>query len=91
MEENYLHPEMNHLFSGRQIELDIYIKSLKLAVEYQGEQHYKPLSHLSRTFEQQQTRDEEKKKACEKVISSSFCWQVMYMSDFVSTARYNSG
>jgi len=70
MKEEYKHPDLKHL-SGRLMELDIYIESLKLAFEYQGEQHYKPIAHHTKDFEQQQTRDLEKKRACKQVNDSS--------------------
>ena len=56
--------------SGQQMELDIYIESLKLAIEYQGEQHFRPVPHLTKNLQQQQTRDDEKKKACAMVLMS---------------------
>lgn len=37
---NYLHPLMRFKDTGKPIELDLYIPSLSLAFEYQGEQHY---------------------------------------------------
>lgn len=36
---NYLHPDME-FNSQRNVELDIYIPSLRIAFEYQGEQHF---------------------------------------------------
>lgn len=66
MVEDYQHPELLHS-SGHKMELDIHIKPLKLAVEYQGKQHYKPIAHLTPNFGQQQTKDEEKKRACQQV------------------------
>jgi hypothetical protein len=38
-----------------------------LAVEYQGEQHYKPVHWTGIDFEAQQRRDAEKRKACKEV------------------------
>lgn len=64
--EDYKHPELIHS-SGRKMELDIYIKSLKLAVEYQGEQHYRPIDLWAPNFPQQQIIDEEKKRVCKEV------------------------
>jgi len=68
--EDYQHPEIIHS-SGHKMELDIYTEPLKLAIEYQGQQHYKPIPHLPRKFEEQQTRDEEKKRACKQVLNRS--------------------
>lgn len=52
---------------GRQ-ELDIYVPSLKLAVEYQGEQHFSPIEAWGGEdgFEKTQQRDEEKMRKCER-------------------------
>lgn len=52
---------------GRQ-ELDIYVPSLKLAVEYQGEQHFEPIEAWGGEdgFEKTQLRDEEKMRKCER-------------------------
>jgi hypothetical protein len=62
---NYKHPEL--LFeNGRRMELDIFIPSRNLAIEYQGEQHYEVMPHwgggeeLSRI----QDRDQQKRDAC---------------------------
>ena len=55
--------------SGACMELDCYNEELKLAVEYNGEQHYKyiPKFHVSKAhFEKQLRRDKEKKKICEE-------------------------
>jgi hypothetical protein len=51
----------------RPLELDGYCESLKLAFEYQGEQHYKPIGNqTTKDFENQQIRDKEKKRLCKK-------------------------
>lgn len=62
MEENYKHPALVHL-SRFKMQLDIWIPALKVAFEYQGEQHYKPVHWMGKDLAQQQTRDEEKKRA----------------------------
>lgn len=38
---SYLHPDLLFLESKKPMELDIYLPSLKLAFEYQGEQHFR--------------------------------------------------
>lgn len=49
---NYLHPDL--LYStGKHVELDIFIPSLKLAIEYHGEQHFFA-HHVAGEAEQQQ-------------------------------------
>lgn len=55
--------------TGHRLELDCYNKTLKLAVEYNGEQHYcyVPRFHKSEgELEYQKYRDEVKKRLCEK-------------------------
>ena len=69
IEEEFKHPEMVHS-SGKQMELDVYIEKLKLAIEYQGEQHYSPIHWVS-DFAAQKQRDKEKLEACKKVQSVS--------------------
>lgn len=49
------------------MELDVYIGSLHLAFEYQGEQHYRPMHWTTGNFGEQIIRDDEKKRACEEV------------------------
>ena len=56
--------------SGHNVELDIYIEQLKLAVEYQGEQHYRPIYWTGTDFAAQLTRDEEKRRACKQVLTT---------------------
>ena len=51
------------------MELDVYPELLKLAFEYQGEQHYRPIIGMGGNFEQQQRRDEEKRRACKQVLT----------------------
>ena len=46
--------------------VDIYIPSLKIGIEYQGDQHYRPVKFYGgkEGFEQRQKLDEEKKRLC---------------------------
>ena len=53
--------------SGHLMELDVFIEDLKLAFEYQGAQHYRPIYGLITNFDEQQRRDEEKIRACKQV------------------------
>jgi len=57
--------------SGSHMELDVYIEELKLAFEYQGEQHYRPIYGMGTDFEQQQNRDAEKQRACQQVSTNT--------------------
>jgi hypothetical protein len=55
--------------SGQHLELDCYNENLKLAIEYNGEQHYKyiPYFHSNKeAFYNVKYRDEMKKKICEE-------------------------
>ncbi len=66
VKEDYKHPKMIHS-TEHNMELDVYIETLKLAFEYQGEQHYRPIYGMGIDFEVQQRRDEEKRRACKQV------------------------
>ncbi len=57
--------------------LDIFVPSLKLAVEYQGEQHYFPLEHLGgeQGLKDRQEMDERKRIACKKAGITLIEWQ----------------
>ena len=68
VEENYKHPNMMHS-TDHCMELDVYIETLKLASEYQGEQHHKPIYGMGTDFEAQQRRDGEKRRACKQVLT----------------------
>ena len=48
--------------------LDVYIPELKVAFEYQGKQHEKPVDFFGgrETFKKQKKRDEKKRKLCKK-------------------------
>ncbi len=48
------------------LELDIYIPEMQIAIEYQGEQHYEPFSHLggARHLRAVQQRDQRKAELC---------------------------
>lgn len=54
-----------HYLEG--LELDLFIEELNLAIEYQGEQHFKPIKHWGGeiSFKKLQERDKRKKQLCE--------------------------
>jgi len=66
VEEDFKHPQMVHS-TGQIMQLDVYIEDLKLAIEYQGEQHYLPAYWTGKDIEAQRIRDEEKRVACKQV------------------------
>lgn len=66
IEEDHRHSSLIHPSSGRTMELDLFIEELKLAIEYQGQQHYAPVYSIV-DFGTQQQRDQEKIDACKLV------------------------
>jgi hypothetical protein len=77
IEMEAVHPLLHYPETGRTMELDIYFPSIKLALEYQGEQHF----HW--TFQggnptHQQVRDHWKMDACNRenitLITIPFWW-----------------
>eukprot|EP01125_Pyxidicula_operculata_P020286 TRINITY_DN7472_c0_g1_i1.p1 TRINITY_DN7472_c0_g1~~TRINITY_DN7472_c0_g1_i1.p1 ORF type:complete len:592 (-),score=76.57 TRINITY_DN7472_c0_g1_i1:48-1700(-) len=56
-----------HYFSDerKSVELDVWIPSLKLAFEYQGEQHFHMVRSKSLTLESYQARDKLKRELCD--------------------------
>lgn len=60
------YPDWLRTMDGRQLELDGYAKSLGVAFEHQGMQHYKDIPHFSqsRSFEAQQEADRVKRHLC---------------------------
>jgi len=63
---NYIHPDLSFSSTDRNMELDIYIPSLSLAIEYQGMQHFQPVGYVYSTKDEIQERDKDKKRGCEK-------------------------
>lgn len=80
VEWNYKHSELLYKRSKKKMELDIYLPSKSLAIEYQGEQHFIPLEHFGgkeRLIELQR-RDKEKTEACKdngiSLIEIDYTW-----------------
>ena len=76
----YKHPSMRFSDSGRAMELDIWIASRNVAVEYQGEQHFFPVPGWGgeKAFAAIQRRDAEKRKRCKqlgiRLIEIPYTW-----------------
>jgi len=83
VEEDYQHPKMIYS-SGYNMELDVYVEDLKLAFEYQGEQHYRPIYGMGTDFEQQQRRDQEKRVACKQVIVGGSLGMLILVPSFTN-------
>ncbi|MDA7461524.1 hypothetical protein N8914_05905, partial [Planktomarina temperata] len=66
----YKHPEIRHPNSGRKVEYDVFIEEIDAAIEYQGEQHYRPIDRFDgvdpeeaqKSFEHRQKTDQEKRE-----------------------------
>jgi hypothetical protein len=64
--------EVIHHYRGKELdglELDIWIPSLRLGIEYQGEQHYKAMAHWGGQLglERRLSNDQKKKVLCERL------------------------
>ncbi len=76
----YKHPALIYNKSGFEMELDVWIPSIKVGIEYQGEQHFFPIKHWGGelAFEEVQKRDQEKRDACKlrgiELIEVPFTW-----------------
>lgn len=68
MLSGFQHPDIV-LASGYPSELDIYFPNLKLAIEYQGEQHFKSLNfmHNVLSLEERKLIDEQKNELCKRI------------------------
>jgi len=66
--KNYPHPDLRFKKSNYNMELDVFVPSLNLAIEYQGEQHFIPITPWGgeKALQDLQGRDQEKRKACKK-------------------------
>ncbi len=65
---NYWHRGIRYRKTNRPMQIDVYIPALKLALEYQGEQHFIPMAHWGgkTALKELRQRDREKRRACKK-------------------------
>lgn len=80
LEEHYIVYEHNHSFKDckyiNSLPFDFYLRDCNVAIEYQGEQHFRPVNNWNshyltdekaqKEFEELQTRDKIKKDFCEE-------------------------
>jgi very-short-patch-repair endonuclease len=60
-------PDWLQQLTGRRLQLDFYLPAMRVAIEVQGEQHYRLVHHWHPTqahFEDMQRRDDLKRQAC---------------------------
>ena len=60
-----------HHYRGKELEgleIDVFIKDKKIGIEYNGEQHYKPIKHFGgeESLKKVKERDKKKKQLCKK-------------------------
>jgi hypothetical protein len=86
---DYIHNELKYSRTKAGIQLDVYIPSLNLAFEYQGEQHYSS-HYLYGSPEIIQRRDQEKQMKCKEagitLIHIPYWWDKEKLS-LVGTVR----
>tara|TARA_B100000900_G_scaffold412017_1_gene432936 strand:+ start:745 stop:1725 length:981 start_codon:yes stop_codon:yes gene_type:complete len=64
--------EVIHHYRGEELEgleIDVFIKDKKIGIEYNGQQHYKPIKHFGgeESFKKLKARDKKKKRLCKKL------------------------
>ncbi len=68
IEWDYKHRKLRYKKSKYIMELDVFVPSQNLAIEYQGEQHFIPITPWGgeKALQKLQSRDQEKREACKK-------------------------
>ena len=64
--EDYLHPKICFSESGVSIELDLFIPSFNLAMEYQGQHHFDEIPNAFAPSDSYKTRDHHKRELCKQ-------------------------
>ena len=84
--EDYLHPQLSFSLSGNPIQFDVFIPSLDLAFEYQGQQHFDDIPTCFAYREYYQSNDLEKRDICSqhniKLITVPYWWDNLPSSLF---------
>ena len=90
--ENYKHPKLKYISSQNQIEFDVFIPNLEVAIEYQGAQHYEEVAGFGSNASIYSHIDRQKKEICEKngitLIIIPFWWN--RFSESLLTTLLNS-
>lgn len=83
---NFAFSDITFSYSNRSIEVDIWVPKCRLAIEYQGRQHYskKAKQRIFEDREEIRKRDTEKKKLCEEhgitLIQIPYWWDKSLLS-----------
>jgi hypothetical protein len=64
--EDYYHPDLKFPNTGKLMQLDVFIPSISVALEYQGIQHYKDMFIFGAQAKDYQARDQMKRIACQE-------------------------
>jgi hypothetical protein len=88
----------NPVTGDNNLELDCYNRELKLAVEYNGAQHYKYIPFMHRTrdsFNNQKYRDHIKRELCQKnginLIEVPYTVKIQDIEEYLTTKLTNLG
>ena len=94
MREDYLHESLIRS-DNKEMELDVYIPALRLALEYHGEQHYRDIYSIGARWRQKE-RDEERRLACLQfgitLIQVPYSWdfQLASLKGTIQQQRHDS-
>jgi hypothetical protein len=91
IELNFRFPDIIFTSEGQRVELDIYLPTLALAFEYQGEPHYKTITVFG-DHSRQRRVDERKKLKCKaqgiSLIEIPYWWDGLAESLVATIQRY---